>query len=175
MITYENLNETISNVKGSVFADLTTKTIQTLKGGKSNPMQGRVEKLSENASILVYSDSEKHGYAAMVKHQMLSEDKDPQDFQMKPRAWGVRVENSPFIHHKDKYYLECIFMSPGKVTYLLDGEPIYPENIIGLPEKNEKTETYEKSQGGIEDKIIIRTFDLGSIVSLKLKNEAFNE
>lgn len=174
MITYENLNEVISNVKGTTFAGITTKTVQTLKGGKSNPMQGRVEKLSEDANIVVYSNSEKSGYAAMVKRRMIKEGKDPEEFQMKPRAWGVRVGNSPFIEHKGKYYLECIFMSPGKVTYLLDGNPIDPENIDGFPEKKEKTETYEKSQGGIDDKIIIRTFDLGSIVSLKLKNEVFN-
>jgi hypothetical protein len=174
MITYENLKEVISNVKGTTFAGLTTKTVQKLIGGKSNPMQGRVEKLSEDVNIIVYSNSEVSGYAAMVKRHMVKEGKDPEEFQMKPRVWGTRVGNTPFIEHKGKYYLECIFRSPGKVTYLLDGESIDPEEIEGLPEKKEKTEAYEKSQGGIEDKIIIRTFDLGSIVSLKVKNEVFN-
>jgi hypothetical protein len=179
MIDYEKLNEMISSVRGTTFAGITTKTQVKLTGGKKNPMQGRVEKLTEDANIIVYSNSEVSGYGAMVKRRMLKEGKDPAEFVMKPRAWGTRVGKSPFIEHNGKYYLECIFRSPGKTTYFLDGKPINKEDIEGLPEAKEKTEekteAQEKSQGGIEDKIIIRTFALDSIVSVKLKNEVFTD
>jgi len=178
MITYESLNEIISSIRGTTFAGITTRTQVKLKGGKKNPMQGRVEKLTEDANIIVYSNSEVSGYAAMVKRRMVKEGKDPEQFVMKPRAWGTRVGKSPFIKHNDKYYLECIFRSPGKTTYLLDGIPTPKEEIEGLPENKEtsetKTEAQEKSQGGIEDKIIIRTFSLDSIISVKLKKEVLN-
>jgi len=174
MINYETLNEVISKVKGTTFAGITTRTQVKLTGGKKNPMQGRVEKLTEDSNIVVYSNAEVSGYGAMVKRRMLKEGKDPEEFVMKPRAWGTRVGKSPFIEHNGKYYLECIFRSAGKTTYLLDGKPIDKEEIEGLPEPKEKTEAQEKSQGGIEDKIILRTFALESIVSVKLKNEVFN-
>jgi hypothetical protein len=175
MITYTELNELVSKVKGTTFAGITTKTEVKLLGGKKNHMQGRVQKLTENANILVYSNSEKSGYAEMVKRRMLKEGKDPSEFKLKPRAWGVRIGNSPFIEHNDKHYFECIFVSPGKSTYFLDGKPIAKEEIEGLPQPKEKDESVEdKSQGGIEDKVILRTFSLESIVSIKLKNEELN-
>lgn len=180
MITYEQLNELVSQVKGTTFAGLTTKTQVKLTGGKKNEMQGRVEKLTEGSNIILYSNSEKNGYAEMVKRRMIKEGKDPSEFQLKPRAWGVRVGKSPFIEHNDKYYFECIFVSPGKTTYLLDGNPILKEDIVGLPVPKENTEEEVESEkkqfsnNDLEDKVIIRTFALESIVSIKLKNEELN-
>jgi hypothetical protein len=174
MINYETLNKLVSQVKGTTFAGITTKTDVKLLGGKKNLMQGRVQKITEDANIILYSNSELSGYAEMVKRRMMSEGKNPDDFVMKPRAWGARVGKSPFIEHNGKYYLECIFRSPGKTTYLLDGNPVAKEEIEGLPDQKEKTETYENSQGGIENKIVLRTFALDSIVSVKLKNEVLN-
>jgi len=174
MIAYENLKELVNDIKGSTFAGLTTRTKVKLTGGKKNPMQDRVEKLTENSNVMVFSNSEKSGYAEMVKRRMVKEGKNPDEFQLKPRAWGTRVENSPFIKHNDKYYFECIFINPGKSTYLLDGEPIDKSEIEGLPQDKEKTETEIKSQGGIEDKVVLRTFALESIVSIKLKNGELN-
>lgn len=175
MITYEKLNEIVSSVKGTTFAGLTTRTSVKLLGGKKNPMQGRVEKLTENSNVIIYSNSEKSGYGEMVKRRMLKEGKDPSEFKMKPRVWGVRVGNSPFIEHKDKYYFECIFVNPGKVTYFLDGEVIEKDEIEGLPKPKEKDEVKEDtSQGGIEDKVILRTFSLDSIVSIKINKDELN-
>lgn len=175
MITYQELNELVANVKGTTFAGLTTRTNVKLLGGKKNPMQGRVQKLTEGANIIVYANSEKSGYAEMVKRRMVKEGKDPSEFQLKPRAWGTRIGQTPFIEHNGKYYFECIFVSPGKTTYLLDGDPISKDDIEGLSKPKEKEETTEdKSQGGIENKVILRTFSLESIVSIKLKNEELN-
>lgn len=175
MIKYEDLNELVMTVKGTSFAGITTRTDVKLLGGKKNPMQGRVTKLVENANIIIYANSEKNGYAEMVKRRMVNEGKDPTEFELKPRKWGERIGKSPFISHNGKHYLECIFVSPGKVSYFLDDEPIEKDAIEGLPEKKEEpTEGFKESQGGIEDKIILRTFGLDSIVSIKLKNEELN-
>jgi hypothetical protein len=104
----------------------------------------------------------------MVKRRMEKEGKDSSTFELKPRAWGTRIEGTPFVEHNEKTYLECFFISPGKSEYFLDGEPIQKEEIEGLEET--KTPS-EESQGGIENKIIIRTYSADSIEKIKIKNE----
>lgn len=171
MVNFEELQTLVNSVKGTTFAGLTTTTNVKLSGGKKNPQQGRITKRTESANIILFSNSEKSGYESMVRKRMISEGKDPEEFKLKPRAWGQRIGNSPFIEHNGKKYLECIFVSPGTTTYYEDGVEIDPDNIEGLPEKKEMTETQKESQGGIENKVILRTFSLDSIVSIKIKNE----
>ena len=175
MIQYKDLNDLVSKVRGTTFAGLTTETKVALKGGKKNPMQGRVTKVTEDSNVIIYSNSETSGYGEMVKRRMLKEGKDPSEFQIKPRAWGTRIGKSPFITHKDKYYFECIFVNPGKTTYYLDGEEIDKSEIEGFPEPKEptkeKTEEKAVSNNDLEDKVIIRTYALESIKAIKLKNE----
>ena len=165
-MNYETLKEVIATIKGTTFAGIDTLTDVKLKGGKKNPFQGRVQKRTTGANIMLYNDSSSNVYGNMVKKRMLDEGKDPETFELKPRAWGMRVENSPFITHKDKYYLECIFVSPGKSVYLVDGVETPKEEIEGLETEKKESET---SQGGIENKIILRTFSLDSIQEVRLK------
>ena len=179
MIDYEALEKLVNSVKGTTFAGLTTRTQVKLKGGKKNEMQGRVEKLTENSNIIVFANSEKSGYGAMVKRRMIKEGKDPAEFVMKARPWGTRIGQTPFIEHNGKKYFECIFVSGGKSTYFLDGEPIAQEDIEGLEpskpvEKPTVVEEKAFSNNDLEDKVIIRTFALESIVNVKLKNEELN-
>lgn len=166
---YKNLKELVSTIKGTSFAGIDTLTEVKLKGGKKNPFQGRVQKKTTGANIMLYNDSSKNVYGNMVKKRMLEEGKDPETFELKPRAWGTRIENSPFIEHKDKYYLECIFVSPGKSVYLVDGVETPKEEIEGLETEKKVSET---SQGGIENKIILRTFSLDSIEEVRLRGIA---
>lgn len=163
---YENLKNLISTIKGTTFAGLDTLTEVKLKGGKKNPFQGRVQKKTTGANVMLYNDSSANVYGNMVKKRMVQEGKDPETFELKPRAWGVRIDNSPFIEHKDKYYLECIFISPGKSVYLVDGVETPKDEIEGLETEKKVSET---AQGRIENKIILRTFSLDSIQEVRLK------
>lgn len=171
MIQYEQLKETIDQVRGTTFAGMTTLTQVKLKGGKKNPHQGRVTKRTEGSNVILFANTKDPGYVSLVRKRMISEGKDPDTFEPQPRRWGVRVENTPFISHNDKYYLECFFVSAGKSTYFLDGEEIEKDKIEGLEDKEEKEsrESFKESQGAIENKVIIRTFDLNSIESIKLR------
>lgn len=164
-MNYDDLKVAISDIKGSTFVGIDTETVVKLKGGKKNEMQGRVTKVTEGANTMIFSEMAGSGYENMVKRRMVKEGKDPETFTVKPRAWGTRVEKSPFIEHKGKHYIECIFMASGKSHYLLDGVPIDAEEIEGLPEKRVET---EESQGGVEDKVIIRTFALDSIKKIRI-------
>lgn len=164
---YEDISGVISQIEGESTATIETITEVKLKGGKKNPFQGRVQKRTVNAKVLLNNGSPESSYANKVKEQMVSEGKDPDTFVLKPRAWGERIGNTPFIEHKGKQYIECIFISGGDSVYLVDGTETPKDEIEGL-EPTDKTPA-ETSQGGIEKKIVLRTFSLDSIQSLTIQ------
>jgi hypothetical protein len=157
----------VSNVNGNTFVGMTTVTTPTLLGGKKNAMQGRVKKHMIDANVMVFQNKNVNGYEAMVQRRLIAEGKDPASFELGPRAWGTRVEGLPIVEHKDKIYLEVIFLAPGKVFYTLDGTPIEKEAIEGLRE----VEPSEESQGGLSNKVVIRTFAAESVAELKINGE----
>ncbi|MFA7408558.1 MAG: hypothetical protein WCY93_12160 [Anaerolineaceae bacterium] len=166
------LQEVLDQVKGSTFAGLDTKTEVKLKGGKKNPHQGRVVKVTTGSNVILFANTQCNSYESMVKRRMVAEGKDPEEFQVGKRAWGTRVGNSPIIEHNDKTYLEVIFQHPGKTTYYLDGEETPKDQIEGLEvTKTADPEKEDKSQGGIENKVVIRTFSLDSIEHIRLKGQ----
>jgi hypothetical protein len=117
---------------------------------------------------MLFSNTSCNSYENMVKRRMEKEGKNPEEFSVGSRAWGTRVGNSPFIEHNDKYYLEVFFISPGKTYYTVDGKETDKDLIEGLPESKPAS---EESQGGIEDKVIIRTFSVDSIQRIRMKNQ----
>lgn len=159
---------TFSNVSGASFVGIDTLTTPSLKGGKSNPMQGRVTKRTLGASVMVFQNKHINGYAAMVERRLAAEGKNPDSFTLGPRAWGTRLENLPIVEHKGKTYLEVIFLKPGKTEFFLDGEPINRADIVGLDDDRE-----EGHQGGLSDKVIIRTFAADSITRVRIDGEVF--
>jgi hypothetical protein len=161
---YNTIKQQIDKVKGSTFISLDTITEVKLTGGKKNPLQGRVQKLTTGANVMVFNSTEQNGYENMIKRRMLDEGKDPSTFSLGNRPWGTRIEQSPFIDHNGKKYIECIFMSPGKTVYLVDGVETAKDDIEGLPEVKENPD----SQGGIENKVIIRTFAVDSIRAMRV-------
>lgn len=147
-----DLKPLFANVNGNTIISIDTATTPVLKGGKSNPHQGRVTKLMVGANVMVFSNKKTHGYEAMVQRRLLKEGKNPASFTLGERPWGVRVPNLPIVEHEGNQYLEVIFLKSGTVQYMLDGKPVKKEDIQGLEEKK------EGEQGGLEDKVIIRTF-----------------
>jgi hypothetical protein len=166
---FEDVKEIVDQVEGSGTFILDTKTVVKLKGGKKNLLQERVEKTTAGSEVVIYNKYDGNGYSDLIKAQMTNEGKDPSEFELKPRAWGTRIENTPFVEHKGNYYIECIFNKSGKSEYLVDGE-IYEDDIEGLPEKtvNDPTKAAIESQGGIETKIVIRTFSVEAIEKIEL-------
>lgn len=103
----------------------------------------------------------------MVKRRLEKEGKNPDSFQLSPRKWGERVPNTPFITHTpkgqtvEKVYLEVIFLKGGESKFYVDGKLTAREDIPGIAEG-------EAEQGGLENKVIIRTFSLESIRSVRI-------
>jgi len=160
---YVNLKEALEGIKGSSFVGIDMETTLKLKGGKKNPMQGKVRKVVTGANTMVFSSTSSSNYESMVKRRMEKEGLDPDTFKVSKRAWGSRIENSCFIEHKNEKYLELFFMNPGKITYTLEGENIEKEDIEGLQES--------KSSGDQENKVIIRTVNVRNITSIRAKGQ----
>lgn len=161
---YNTIKTEVDKVKGTTFVSIDTVTDVKLTGGKSNPLQGRVQKLTRGANVMVFNSTEQNGYENMIKRRMIEEGKDPSTFTLGKRAWGQRIDQTPFIDHNGKKYIECIFVNPGKSTYLVDGVETDKDDIQGIPESKENAD----SQGGIENKVVIRTFALDSIQSVRI-------
>lgn len=165
------LFQAFANVNGASFIGLDTETIPSLKGGKKNPLQGRVTKRMTGASLMVFQNKNANGYENMVRRRLEAEGKNP-DFEVGPRQWGERIDNLPIVkHEKDgavKYYLEVIFLKPGKVQFFLDGAPIDRADVIGLDEKPD-----DSGQGGLDNKVIIRTFAADSVTAIRVDGQEF--
>jgi hypothetical protein len=155
------------NVNGSTFISLDTKTAVKLKGGKKNPLQGRVNKVTLKSNVMLFQNMKINGYNAMVKRRLQAEGRDPDKFKLSPRVWGVRLPNSPLVEHKGNHYLEVIFLNCGEVYYEVDGIRTHKHMIEGLPETPQPPK-----QGEVDNKVIIRVYKLDSITKMTVnKNE----
>jgi hypothetical protein len=161
----ETVAKVFANIAGGTFVGMDTLTEVKLKGGKKNPMQGRVTKRMVGATVMCFSNANSNAYENMVRRRLEAEGKDANDFQLSPRAWGQRIAGTPFVEHNGKMYLEVIFMKAGAVEFMLDGKAVERNAIEGLEEKQ------EGEQGGLENKVIIRTFALDSIEALRANGQ----
>lgn len=154
-----NIREILKNVSGASFIAIDTITPVTLRGGKKNPLQGRVTKSVKGSNVMVFQNKTTNAYENMVNRRLHQEGKFA-DFEVGPRAWGSRIPNTPFVEHDGQLYLEVIFLKAGERKMLVDGVE-HNGAIEGLVETGDKAE-----QGGLENKVIIRTFNVANIKSI---------
>ena len=168
-----NLRDVLANVNGASFVSIDTLSPVPLKGGRANPHKGRVMKRVTGSLVMVFQNKNSHGYENMVRRRLEQEGKDPNTFVLGERAWGERIPNLPIVQHeKDgfvKHYMEVIFLRAGTTQYELDGVVVPKESIQGLQE----TVTNEDSQGGVENKVVIRTYNVESLVKIRIDRQEF--
>jgi hypothetical protein len=162
------LNPEVSGINGSSFIGIDTLTEVDLAGGKANPMQSKVQKCTVGSNVMVFSNKNSNAYENMVRRRLIAEGKNPDNFELGPRKWGVRISNTPLVEHKGSYYLEVIFLKCGAVSYLHDGKPIRKDLIEGLP-----VESPKGAQGGLSNKIPINTYKIASIVRITINNDVY--
>lgn len=156
-----DLKPIFENVTGASFIGIDTETVPVLKGGKGNPMQGHVTKRMTGASVMVFQNKKSSSYEAMVQRRLLKEGKKA-TFEVQPRVWGERLPNLPIVVHKGAQYLEVIFLKCGHIQYLYQGKPIDKFAVQGLEDKE------ESEQGGLDDKVIIRSYKAESLRSVRI-------
>lgn len=157
------------NVNGSSFVGLDTVTGVMLSGGQKNEQQGRIQKICTGLSVMVFQNKNSSGYENMVKRRLLAEGKNPDSFTLGNRKWGHRIPNTPFIENEGKYYLEVICLKPGEISYTIDGLPIDKSNINGMKVSN----IDDNAQGGLDNQVIIRTYSLDSIRSIRIDKKVY--
>jgi len=159
----------LAHITGTSFVGISTETPVTLKGGKKNPLQGRVTKRLSSGNVIIFCNRESNGYENMVQRRLQKEGMEAENFQLGPRQWGNRVPNTPFVFHKGGLYLEVIFLQkPKAVEYLVDGVVTAKDQIEGLQEKKEEGE-----QGGLVNKVIIRTYNTDNIRAIRVDGQEF--
>lgn len=153
------LRKILENVTGASIITIDTETDVKLTGGKANPHQGRVTKQVFGSNVMVFSNTNTNAYENMVNRRLSNEGKS--NFELSPRQWGERERGTPFVNHNGKTYLEVIFLKAGEVYYRLDGNDLPKDLVKGMPERSQEAE-----QGGLDHKVIIRTYAVESIISL---------
>ena len=163
----DSISVMLHKLQGNTFVGLTTETNIKLTGGKKNPMQGEVTKRTVS-SVQIFTNQNGSAYAAKVQRGLDNEG-EGSTFKLSPRTWGERVEGTPFVTHKGTDYLEVIFNKViGTPEYFRNGTPIAKDAIEGLPKAKP-----ESKQGGLEDKVIIRTYKFESIKEIRAFGEEF--
>jgi len=157
-----NISQLIpQHINGGTFISIDTSTAVKLTGGKKNPFQGHVQKVTEGTNVIIFQNKQINGYEAMVERRLKAEGKDPATFVLGPRVWGTRLPETPFVEHKGNHYLEVITLRGGKVHYEVDGIPTKRNMIQGLPD-----EPIAPRQGNLDNKVKIRVYSVESITKM---------
>ena len=159
-----------TNVNGATFISMDTTTNVKLTGGMKNPLQGKVTKQQVGSGVMVFQNKNTNGYQNMINKRLAQEGKNPESFSLGPRTWGSRIKDTPFVEHKGKHYLEVIFLHSGTVSYFVDGVETKPSAIRGFPEPK-----VSAKQGGLDKKVIIRSFGIESIDRLTINKQQFTD
>jgi len=170
-MNFNILEQLMDEVNGTTFVSIDTITNVTLPGGKKNPLNGRVQKLTEGSSVMVFQNKNVNGYEAMVNRRLEAEGREVATFKVGPRSWGTRVAGTPFVEHNGQMYLEVIFLHPGKTSYLLDGNVTTDPTIIPASKEDGVGDGWE--QGGLINKVIIRTYKVESIVGITINKQTY--
>lgn len=156
-ITLPRLTTKLLESRGNKFVTLKTRTpVQMNK--TDNPFHGRVEKISDINGMIGFK------FQNSVNAQ-LARDGEDADFVAGPRKWGERREGTPLVEHKGAFYLEVKVEHAGQPTYLLDSEPITPEQFAELedflpPPKNET--------------VVLRDYKLDRIIQLNMDGHQYS-
>lgn len=164
----EILEALMKDVSGASFISITTVTPVKLTGGKKNPMQDRVTKKTTGSNVMVFQNKSSNAYENMVNRRLLKEGKTT-EFTVGPRPWGTRVTNTPFVVHGDQKYLEVILLKAGEVQYQVDGID-FNGVIEGLTGGADTAE-----QGGLDDKVIIRTIKCENVKEITVNHHKYTE
>lgn len=168
---YTELKTLLDSIAGVSFAAMDTVTDVKLKGGKANPLQGKLEKHALGHRVMLCANKRSNAYENKVRRHLEAEGKNPESFVMGAPPWGERVPETPFYQHKGNYYLQVVFLESGEVQYRHKetGQIIAKEAIEGLPDK-----TGSEHQG-LESQVIVRAYKVESIKAIRAMGESLSE
>lgn len=158
-ISYDKLVSMLKEQKGATAVTICTQTLPPMRK-TDNPYRDAI-KISRVNGIIGWI------YANAVNRQRLREDKDA-NFVVEPRKWGTRIQGTPLVEHKGKYYLEL------KVEKSLDHEYKLGDERISFDQIKEflrPTPTMLKQK--LDKEVILRDYDLANITSININGQYY--
>jgi len=107
-------------------------------------------------------------YEDAVNRQRAREGR-PQDFVAEPRQWGERIPHTPFVKHRDNFYVTVKIRST-KVRGYVDG-PLTTGNRIDKPADEYWRARSNSSRQGVDNQIITRDFRLDHVTAVTIRGE----
>jgi len=157
-ITIKALMDSLQEHKGTQFVTIVAKTQPKLL---KNPL-GPIFKVSR-VNICV-----NWNYRNSVNLQRMREgNKDI--FVPKPRPWGTRLPNSPFVEHKGQLYLEAKVEKSLDHHYEMPNGDIIEDSKVTpyLPQRK------QSSTQQTEKEIILRDYIVENIISITMQGETY--
>lgn len=157
----QSIIDLLINFNGTSFVGLTTLTDARAK--KTGNPYGKILKKTKLLANIGFH------YKNSLNNQAKREGKEI-DFDIKPRRWGVRMENAPLVKHNDKYYLEYKAENVQSVVYYTEqGKELTKEQVQEfLPKKSTSS-----TQRELTKKIILRDVNIENILSLRISKKVF--
>lgn len=153
--------------KGQV--NVYTYSVVKLKGGKRNPYQGKVWRATDFRNVEINSRGDAGVYKQKVEDEMRKAG-EAGEFTPGKRAWGERVEGTPFIEHKGEFYLEFYPSSNPEDT----SNVFYLEGEDGKVSPIEDVRTIHGYEAGTsKPKVDIRCVKLSNINKIEVGDVVF--
>lgn len=149
------INDLLSRINGATFASLDAET---------EPSPG-IRKVTIGERVMLFTNKGGSAYGKMVQRRLMEAGLNPLNFVLGDLPWGERVEGTPLILHKGRYYVQCIVLDSGVSTFFIGG--IRSEDPSGL-----RLSRRRSNQGLCRtDEVIVSTYRLENITRLRLLGE----
>ena len=140
-INQKQLQKILSNIGNCRFVSLVVETTPKLKAPKTNGLldsngNSRIVKRSK----VVVSTGDSLSYQSVVNRRLKVSEQPI--VEVKPRQWGERVPNTPFVINSGKLYLETLINSVSSTQYFMDGKEVQKEDIKDWLGDKPNTDTY---------------------------------
>jgi len=172
-ITRDEFKMILEARQGEEEVVMVTSTMPAMRK-TNNPFMGRVRKVSRVVGFInwhyageVNEQREKEGGFEVVEGGGVRA-KEVEQFVAKPRKWGERLPNSPFVHHKGKYYLELKVSESVGHDYYLDGEKLDTDSDQLAAIKAFFSKKSSASRQGVANMVILRDYALASISAIEI-------
>lgn len=160
-INQAEFRNVIESIRGVSFASIQSVTeLDMRKTG--NPFHGKIAKVSKILAIVG-----NWNYERSLENQAKREGVET-EFEIKPRKWGFRLNDSGIVEHKGRMYLEC------KVEKSFDSRIVWSNGQYLSHTEIDAVRSFmpirkeSSTQDSIEKKIILRDYAFDSIRKIKL-------
>lgn len=104
---------------------------------RTEPKTAVLREASETVTVCGSADLLEALYASIIKTRLVWCGKDPGEFSLQDRPWGVSVLGEPFIEHKGEFYLPVIVNEIISERYSIRGADVPKELVVKPVRRNQ--------------------------------------